>query len=123
MTGAYIERGQSRLDNWRRWSRRDSLDHLNFPTMSTIRRNYRPELGNVWDGEPERDLFDEQDALAIEHLVNGLPSLTRDIIIARYLWLRQLNRMEEEFRLPRWRLRSIIEQVELLAGRACSSGF
>lgn len=111
------ERGQQRLENWRAWSRRDS-DNVSWPTMSTIRRHYRPEDGNVWDGEPERDVWDAEDAWLIEQAVTALPSLQRDLIIARYLWVRTWGRLEEDFRLPRWRLQSVIRQIEVCMGRA-----
>lgn len=82
-----IQRGQRLLSNWGDWCAGDTARRLEMPRESPFARMYVPDLGDVWQEEPEPVEIppNDDEAALVERAVLALVEADRLLLYYAYV--------------------------------------
>jgi hypothetical protein len=89
-----------RLKNWGRWGDILSLERQGIPKGDGVFRDYRPDAGDTWDGDPKPEPIDQQDAEAAEIIITEMLDVdfyARQVIIMAYYRMMTVEQIERFF--------------------------
>ena len=89
-----------RLRNWGRWGDVLSIDSQGIPKGDAVFRDYRPEAGDTWNGDPKPEPIDHKDAEAAEIIINAMLDadfFARQVVIMVYYRRMTIEEIESFF--------------------------